>query len=163
MRRLARLFPFILVFSVVAGCHAQMPLTSAHVNLTWAVPAASGSWAGCTTASPCTYVLSRAMLAFSTAACPATTGTAYAPINTSAPATGTSYSDGTAQELTVRYIAQTEQGNLVSVPSNSAGPFIVPPNPGAPTISGAPQVANSHPLVPNITGRAPTPMARPSR
>lgn len=62
--------------------------------------------------------------------CPATTGTAYTPLNQSAPATGLTYTDTKPAAGTYCYIAESVIASTgqVSVPSNTAGPL---------TLSGA--------------------------
>lgn len=147
---------FLATLSVLTvGCgHAQVAPTSYQVALTYTAPVASGSWTGCTTAAPCTYVLSRITLASGTTSCPAAnTGTPnYTPLNASSPVTGTSYTDASAIGLTVCYIAQTEQSSAVSGPSNTAGPFAVPASPLAPTLSGAESTAKASMQLPATAG-----------
>lgn len=110
------------------GCHGQLPPTNRVVNLSWSTPAAGSGWAGCGSGQPvCTYVISRAPA--SGGICPATTGTAYTPLNASSPATGLTYTDAAAGGLTVCYVAQTLQSGAVSIASNSTGPLTVPGNP----------------------------------
>ena len=55
--------------------------------------------------------------------CPATTGTLYAALNQASPATGLTYTDSKPAAGTYCYIAQSELGTAVSLPSNTAGPF----------------------------------------
>ena len=111
----------ILALALIAGCaHSQVPPTVHSVTITITAPVTGA-----------TYVISRA----TGASCPATTGTAYTPLNQSAPISGTSYVDSAASG-SVCYIAQTVQGGAVSGPSNVAGPFVVPANPTAPVITG---------------------------
>lgn len=138
MRRIIVVSLFILVALVmVNGCHAQVAPTNTVVVLTWTQPSPSGSWSGCTASSPCTYVISRASSV--AGACPATTGTNYTPLNQSSPASGLTYTDMSVSGSTLCYIAQTLQSGLVSMPSNTAGPFVIPANPVAPAITGATQ------------------------
>lgn len=127
------------------ACKGQVPPTSHTVNLTWTAPVAGGGWAGCTTAAPCSYVISRAPA--SGGSCPATTGTAYTPLNQSTPATGLTYTDTTAAGLNVCYIAQTVQGVAVSVASNTAGPLAVSANPLAPSITATEAVVTPAPQI----------------
>ena len=118
------------------GCsQAQVAPTSFQANLSWTAPS------GCTTG--CTYVASRITLASGTTSCPAANVATpnYTPLNSASPATGTTFTDATAAGLTVCYIAQTEQGGAVSVPSNVVGPLVVPAGPLAPTLSGNEAVA----------------------
>jgi hypothetical protein len=140
------LLPLCVIVLISAGCHGQVPPTNHTVSLTWTAPSASGGWAGCTVAAPCTYVISRVTVTGSS--CPSTTGTNYTPINQSNPATTTSLTDSSASGLTVCYIAQTLQGSAVSNPSNTAGPLTVPPNPLAPSLNDG-TVSEAKPLEPN--------------
>lgn len=57
--------------------------------------------------------------------CPATTGTAYTPLNQSSPVTTLSYTDATPPAGQQCYVAQSVAGSQVSVPSNTAGPLNV--------------------------------------
>lgn len=129
---------FLLLGWLSVGCaHGQVAPTNHQVALTWTAPAASGSWAGCTPSAPCTYVISRITVTGST--CPAANVATpnYTPLNASSAVSTTSYNDTSASGLTACYIAQTEQGSAVSGPSNVAGPFVVPANPLAPSLTGA--------------------------
>lgn len=138
MKRIFAASLFALVMLVLGtGCHAQVTPTSTVVVLTWNAPVASGSWTGCTTSAPCTYVISRAIITAST--CPSTTGTSYTPLNQTAPTSALTFTDNTIAGQTACYIAQTMQGGLTSTPSNVAGPFVVPANPVAPAITGVEQ------------------------
>jgi hypothetical protein len=125
MKKLLLLLPFL----ALTACHAQLPPTTHSVALTWTAPASPA----CTTAAPCTYVLSRISVSGTT--CPAANVTTpnYSPLNSANPVSTLSYTDTAAAGLTVCYIAQTLQGGAVSQPSNTAGPFVVPPTPGAPS------------------------------
>jgi hypothetical protein len=118
------------------------------VDLIWTAPAVSGSWTGCTTAAPCTFVASRISLASGTPTCPAANVVTpnYSPLNASTPSTGTAFVDSATSGLTVCYIVQTEQGSAVSNPSNVAGPFVVPASPLAPSLSGNQTVAEAEPV-----------------
>jgi hypothetical protein len=152
----ACLFPLILATAAL-GCHAQVPPTTYSVSLTWTAPAASGSWAGCGTGQPaCSYVLSRASVASGTTACPATTGSNYTPLNQSAPATGTSYSDASATG-SVCYVAQTVQSGAYSQPSSPSNVIVVPGLPSAPGIPGGTatetQAQMETPATPLLSGK----------
>lgn len=130
------------------GCgHAQVTPTSYTVNLSWTAPVAAGTWGGCTTASPCSYVASRLSVAAGATSCPAANSTTpnYTPVNSSSPAVGSTYTDGGAAGLTVCYIVQTEQGSAVSAPSNVAGPVVVPASPLAPSLAAPQAVADAMP------------------
>lgn len=149
---------YLAIVCLSIGCgHAQIKPTSSQVDLNWTPPAASGSWAGCTSSSPCTYVVSRIAIASGTSACPAANVDApnYTPLNTNTPASGNSFTDAAASGLTVCYVVQTLQGSAVSLPSNVAGPFIVPASPLAPAITGSPAVAQ---LMPKPQGFVGTPL-----
>jgi hypothetical protein len=153
---------FLFLGWLSVGCgHAQVTPTNHRVDLSWGAPAASGSWAGCTTAAPCTYVASRITLASGVTTCPAANVSTpnYTPLNTASPAAGLTYADTSASGLTVCYIVQTEQASAVSGPSNVSGPFAVPASPLAPSLSGNPIVAEVEP-VPQGNSAAPTLTAR---
>ena len=164
--KLAILLPLYAFLAWVSvGCaHGQVKPTAFQVDLSWTVPAASGSWAGCTTAAPCTYVASRIALAAGATTCPAANVATpnYVPLNTASPTTSASFDDTTAVGLTVCYIVQTEQGTAVSQPSNVAGPFAVPASPLAPSLTGNQTVAEVMP-VPSGSSEAPVLSAKLTR
>jgi hypothetical protein len=148
-----RLLPVMLLV-LTAGCaHGQIPATSYVVDLTWTAPVASGAWAGCTTASPCTYVASRLTLAAGTTTCPTPATVApfnYTPLNAASPVSAAAFSDPNASGLTVCYVVQTEQTQTgatvpsASLPSTPAGPLVVPASPLAPgSVTGTPAVSAS--------------------
>lgn len=131
---------FALAFvalALTAGCHssAQVPPSPApSVALAWTAPAA------CTASAPCVYAISRAAATGST--CPATTGSTYALVGTSA-SQATTFNDSAApQGTTVCYIAQTQQGTpiLTSQPS-SAFLIAVPSLPASPSVLGGTSTA----------------------
>jgi hypothetical protein len=126
MKKLLLLLPFL----ALTACHAQLPPTTHSVALTWTAPTSPA----CTTGSPCTYVLSRISVS-GTGPCPAVNVTTpnYSPLNSANPVSTLSYTDTSAAGTTACYIAQTLQGGAVSQPSNTAGPFVVPASPGAPS------------------------------
>lgn len=131
---------FLLSFAfgfTLMGCHAQVKPTTHTVTESWKAPAATSTWTGCTTAAPCTYILSR-ITADSSGSCPAIdlTNLNYTPLNQSSPTSALTYTDTTASGLTVCYIVQTSQGGALSQPSNIDGPKVVPGVPIAPTLSG---------------------------
>lgn len=148
-----KIFATVLMLLPLAACHSQVtPTPGYNIAWTWTAPTASSSWAGCTTAAPCSYIVSVATLAAGATVCPPTTGTAYTPLNASSPATGTSYIQTNATGLTVCAIAQTEQTQSgqtspsVSLPSNSAL-VTVPAVPLAPsTPAPAAQIAMNEKL-----------------
>jgi hypothetical protein len=125
-----------LALLLLIACHSQVaPTTGYNIVWTWSAPNSSSTWPGCTTAAPCTYVVSAVALAAGTTTCPATTGTAYAPLNSAAPATALTYTEtGAATGQTVCAIVQTEQSGATSVPSASASVAVpaIPLAPGAP-------------------------------
>lgn len=142
----------LLLLSIVAfvtGCHAQVAPTSYQVDLAWTAPVASGSWTGCTTAAPCTYVISRLTVAAGVTACPAVNLTTpnYTPLNSASPTSDVKFVDTGAVGTSACYTAQTEQGTAVSNPSNVAGPIVVPASPLAPSLSAPTAVADAKPLV----------------
>lgn len=142
---------------ISVGCgHAQVKPTAFQVDLSWTAAVASGSWPGCSPASPCVYVVSRLTLAAGKTTCdPVNVATPnYTPLNTATPAAGASYADTSATGLTACYTVQTEQGSAVSQPSNVAGPFMVPASPLAPSLSGNQTVAEVMP-VPSGNSEAP--------
>jgi hypothetical protein len=118
---------FLLPFLALTACHAQLPPTTHSVALTWTAPTSPA----CTTAAPCTYVISR----FQGTTCAAVNLTTpnYTPLNSSSPTSDTKFTDTGAAGTTACYIAQTLQGGAVSLPSNTAGPLVVPASPGAPS------------------------------
>jgi len=117
----------LLAFAAFAvGCRAQLPSTSPKANLTWPLPS------GCTSSSPCLFAISR--IQATSATCPPTTGTAYTLLVTTE-SQATSYVDSTVKPgLSYCFIAQTQQGNGISVPSNAV--FLqIPQGPFAPTLT----------------------------
>src|ERR1700761_2550126 len=89
----------------VYACHGQVPPPTSTLTATIAPP---GSCSG----NACTFVYSQATVASATATCPPTTGTSYAPINQSSPATGNTFTYTPAGGF-VCLIAQTIQSGLV--------------------------------------------------
>lgn len=124
------------------GCHGQVPPTNHVVNLSWKAAQASGSWTGCVSSAPCSYIVSRATLAVGTTFCPTPSVTApnYTPLNDKTPTSALTYSDPSVSGLTVCYVVQTQQGTAISSPSDPTSVLVVPPNPLAPVIQ-TPQVA----------------------
>ena len=158
MRKILFTLSTLLVFLVASiGCHGQIPPTAPKVvQLSWNAPTANSGWAGCTTALPCTYAVSRVLQVGSS--CPATTGTTYGLL-ASGIAT-TTYTDSTASPgLTYCYIAQTQQsdgktppGTLTSQPSNTTS-ISLPGIPLAPSLNPAQSAELS---VPTILAPEPT-------
>lgn len=138
------------------GCgHAQVtPTPQKNVDLSWTAPTNPA----CTTAAPCTYDVSRSTLTAGATSCPAVNYTTpnYTPLNSSNPVSTVTYTDTAAAGLTACYIVQTVQSAQVSPASNTAGPFVVPPVPGLPTISGAVAEAQEPPLPMPSSKVAPT-------
>lgn len=58
--------------------------------------------------------------------CQASTGTVYTPLNQATPATGLSFTDSTVTPGQWCYVVQSAIGNFYSLPSNTAGPVVVP-------------------------------------
>ena len=131
MKRFSYLLLAVLTLSV--GCRAQAPTVSHSDTLGWAIPAATSTWGGCTTSSPCTFLISVAVLPTGTSACPTPNGTNYNPVNSASPAAGTTYTDTTTG--TVCHVVQTQQGVARSAASNTVGPDVVQGNPLAPAIT----------------------------
>lgn len=147
-----------LVFST-SGC-AQHAATNYVMDLTVVPPTGSYS-----------FVFSRVIVTGSN--CPtATTGT-YTMLNDATATAATNYEDNTVAGLKVCYVAQSKDTSVTpaaySLPSNTAGPFNVPANPLAPTLSGSqtttsaemvkPQVRpQSKPMPVKTNGKLPTPV-----
>lgn len=127
----------VFALALVAGCssHAQMPPTVHTVTLNWKATTSGGT-------APYTYVMSRIAVTTGTSTCPAPNLNTpnYAALNSSSPASALTYVDTSAASLTVCYIVQALDASTpfqVSQPSNTAGPFVVPTVPTAPTQLGA--------------------------
>lgn len=156
MRTLRVALALVFTFGMLAvGCHAQMPPTVHSVDLTYQapVPVTGGIWqTPCGTAtgqSPCTYVMSRITVANGTPGCPLPSATAvYTPLNSSAPATGLAYTDSGVSGVTVCYVVQAIQLGTTGNPSNTAGPLVVPANPGAPTLGNGSVAELTQPALP---------------
>lgn len=141
MNRISTTALLILAGLTTAGCHAQAnPTSSPKVALTWTAPVASGTWTGCTTDAPCTYIIFRETVASASTSCDANTSSNYKQIGTSAT---TSYTDnGVSQGGYVCWIVQTSQGTPVlysdpSAPSNNSVALAVPAVPTAPGMPSA--------------------------
>ena len=134
MNKKASLLALVMLCCTL-GCHSQVTPTNSVVTLGGTVPAPSGTWLGCVAGQPaCTFVFSRALVTGAT--CPPATGSTYTPLNLSSPATTLAYTDNTVSGLTACYIGQILQAGNVSQPSNTAGPFVVPASPLAPSVVG---------------------------
>lgn len=122
---------FAALLSSTPALSAQISQTSFTVNLTWTMPAAAAPFAGCTTAAPCTFTISRATVTAG-AACP-TAGSSYAVLGSSA-SQATAYADSTVTSgATFCYVLQTTQASATGPPS---APFEIsvpatPPAPGS--------------------------------
>lgn len=152
-----RLLASLFLFASIGCAHSQVKPTAFQVDLTFTAPVASGSWLGCGTGQPtCAYVASRITLPSGTTTCPAANVSTpnYVPLNSATPVSTLSYVDTTATGLTVAYIVQTEQAGAVSLPSNCAGPFVLPASPLAPSLTGNQTVAEMMP-VPSGNSAAP--------
>lgn len=137
---------FLLSMSMVLalGCHGQLPPTAPYNTVwTWTAPASGSTWPGCTTAAPCTFVVSTLAVPSGTASCPASTGSNYAPqqtVTTGVSAT-TFTQTGTSGE-TLCAVVQTVQSGNVSAASTPSSPVASPALPLAPNApSGATQVS----------------------
>jgi hypothetical protein len=132
------------LMAISAGCKAQAPPASPgyKVSLTWTAPAASGTWAGCTTAAPCAYaVYAETLVSGST--CDPSTSTNFKEITTSATRPSSpAYTDASATGLDRCYLVETVQGSQNSAPSNIVN-VSVPGIPLAPTL-GSPTVAENN-------------------
>ncbi len=139
-----RLLSLATLSVLAVGCHAQVPVTTHTVALTWTAPTSGGT-------APYTYIMSRITLATGTASCPAVNLTMpnYAPLNSSSPVSSTSYTDTTATG-TVCFVVQAEDAvKSVGGASNTAGPFVLPTNPSAPvTLGGAVTADLKQPALP---------------
>lgn len=143
---------------MTTGCvhlPAQMSSPNKVVQLSWTAPALDPinlpNWTGCGTPSTCQYVVSRAPASGNT--CPAITGTAYTPLNSSSPVSATTYTDSTSGGGKFCWIVQTVQlqsgTQTVSDPSNSTGPLQVPGKPGPPTSNSGAIASNElAPIIP---------------
>ena len=128
-----------LLVLMTCGCggsriFGQVPPTTFNITYTWAAPAPTSTWTGCTAASPCSYVLSILTVTAGTTTCPVANGN-YAPVNQSAPVSGTTYTYLQAQPNTLYCaVVQTEQAGVVSAPSAPSAVVVVPgvPAPGGP-------------------------------
>ncbi len=131
----------LMSLGLLAGCHAQVPPATTHaVDLTWTAPAATSTWAGCSTSAPCVYAVYRC--AGSATACGTLSSTAWAEITTAATRpSGVTYQDtGVSGGTTYSYVVETVQGSENSGPSNVTT-ATVPQTPTAPAI-GSPTVAH---------------------
>ena len=137
-------FLMTLAFLLVSiGCHAQVPATTHVVAINGTAPSIC-------TGNSCTYLFSRIAVTSGALTCPvATTGT-YASLNSGAETSTVAYTDKTAAGLTVCYVAQTDLGGAYSVASATAGPYVVPANPVAPTsVTGAQSTTTARVAVPD--------------
>lgn len=144
-----RRFALASLIAVVAalGCHAQVP-PSGHAGIvSWSVPAANSTWAGCGSGQPaCTYIISALKVAATASSCPNSTGSNYTPLNQAQPATGTSYTDVADNGSTVCYVAQTVQGTGISTASApTVTPVTIPGNPTAPSVTSQSAKAETEP------------------
>jgi hypothetical protein len=144
MKQMNRIFAiFALVVLTAIGCKGQVPPSpSPTATVTWTASIS------CTAAAPCVYVISRAAC---TSTCPATSGTSYVQIGTTA-SNATTFTDSTLSAGSWGWIVQAQQGTpvLTSQPSGIS-------NGGAPTVVTGPPAA---PTAPNVTAQAE--MVRPS-
>jgi opacity protein-like surface antigen len=141
------------VAALAVGCHAQVPPTTHTVALTWTATSSGGT-------PPYSYIMSRISLTTGTSACPAVNYATpnYTPLNSSAPTSGTAYTDSAAQG-TVCYVVQAQDSaKTVGNASNTAGPLVVPGNPAAPvTLGGSVTAALQQPALPKPSGGADAP------
>lgn len=125
----------VLALAAVGCAHSQVPPTTWQVIVVWTNPVVNGA-AECTTASPCTFVVSRAAPVGGN--CPATNASSYTQV-ASVTANATQVNDPSVVSGTSYcYIVQTQQvippatQPATSVPSNTAQ-VAVPVNPQPPT------------------------------
>lgn len=123
-----------LMILAVIGCHSQVPPSPP--------PTVNVSWTAAVPCTACTYVISRCTVT-SGATCPS-----YTPLNQSAPASGTSYTDATPPTgVSVLYVVQAVQGTITGQPSPASNLLAVPVYPGTP---GAPNATATAALAPPI-------------
>lgn len=138
------------------GCHAQMPVTTHTVALTWTATSSGGT-------APYVYIMSRITLSTGTSTCPAVNYATpnYTPLNSSSPVTATSYTDTTATG-TVCFIVQAQDSvKAISNASNTAGPLVLPTNPTSPvTLGGAVTADLQQPALPKPSADAPPVVAK---
>lgn len=127
---------------LTVGCRAQLPVASMPaVGVSWTIPAASGSFGGCTVAKPCTFAVARAPVV--SGSCPVSTDTSWVEITspTSRPS-GSTWTD-TSVSGTVCYAVTTYQSGFHSAASAPSAQLTVPAVPLAPTnVTPAVQSAN---------------------
>lgn len=139
------------------GCHSQLPPThSYNVIWTWGAPSAGQGWPGCSTGSPCTYVVSIIALPAGTSGCPPPTGTNYVAQQTATTGvSGTTYTQTNATGLTECGVIQAIwQGSTSawSAPSDNGVPRAVPSlplAPGTPSTNAQQAVNDSYPRMDN--------------
>ena len=133
----------ILGAAAAASAQAASPMTqtSFQVALTWSLPAASGTFTGCTSSTPCAFVVWRAPATVSggTATCP-TAASSYMLLTTTA-SQATTYSDQSVTSgATECYVLQSSQGasgnGAPSAPFQAAIPTApTSPSNGAATVT----------------------------
>ena len=135
-----KLIGIALLMLVATGCQAQHAITDNVVDLTVIPPTVA--------TSTYTYVFSRATATGTT--CPVPSTGTYTMLNDSGATSSPTYTDPAADGLKVCYVAQSKDTSTTppsySSPSNVAGPFTVPLNPLAPSLTATPTV-NSVELV----------------
>lgn len=169
MKKLLSSVLLALVVTVTA-CHAQIPTPTKQkvVELGWIIPSAAGSWKGCTAANPCVFLISAAVVATPTAACPdPNTSAAYALVGTSTSNATTFTDNKIAPGTSECYTTETQQsdGNtpptsLISGPSNTVL-ATTPALPLAPSLSPATTAENVPPILrpntlPEVSSDIPT-------
>lgn len=145
---------FLLVLSL-AGCggnavYGQVPQKTVSVSYTWTAPAT-----GCSTSTPCTYVLSTLTVANGTASCPAATGSNYTPVNESAPVSQTSYVYASPTLGTSMCAIVQAYNGLYSNASAPSNVVVIPTQPGVtgpPTGSETSAALVKPALPPSISG-----------
>ena len=125
-----------LCFLLASACHGQVPPPTAGYNIvwTWTAPTATGTWSGCSTSLPCSYILSAETITGTT--CDPTTSANYKQLNSASPATTTTYTQTGTTGTTVCAVVTTVWNGENSQPSTASAPVTspaVPLAPGAPS------------------------------
>lgn len=149
MRKQLTILAIIATLAMAAGCNAQHAITQNAVDLTVIPPPGATS----------TYVYVFSRVTVTGSSCPVPSTGTYTLLNDSGATASPTYTDPGATGLKVCYVAQSKDTSvsppLYSSPSNTAGPYTVPQNPLAPSLTATPAV-NSVGLVKPALGPAPT-------
>lgn len=127
----------ILALGAVGCTHAQPSPTPGYNTLwTWTAPAASSTWAGCTSAQNCSYIVSTATVAAGTTTCPQPNGNNYVPQQTAATALTTI--SWTQQNTTGQLLCAVVSTIWNGETSTASGPSNLVSNPQLPLAPGVP-------------------------